>query len=346
MFLGVGYHPTWRLPLAFTGLACMFTWFNLVQFFEHSPKYYELILTLKMSAPRVLRFCIGVAPIFIGFAMFGVSFFSTYSELFKDLGSACVTLFALLNGDVIHDVFVDIYPAGAFISRLYLYTFVSLFIYAVLNIFIAIVEDGFFAAREIQRREVKRHLAERSKDSAEQDLFTLLNGPPVPIHFHTKPQWGTQLSFGSPRLSRGDSTYTLPRDFGSSLHLDYSAVAGNDQKEPMILKTGSFIFPDSTSSLLPTGSHRVSRKRAQNRRQLMEVLVTMQKSLNREFLVVVKAIVKTSTVPVRPPHNPTYFPCDFNDCIYCVLKQVFNESLKDLESSIYKEVQELKGLIM
>merc|ERR1719480_220648 len=109
----------------------MFTWFDLVQYFEHFPQYYTLIQTLKMSAPRVLRFFIGVIPLFIGFAMFGVSFFSTYSVLFKDLGSAYVTLFALINGDVIHDVFVDLHPAGAYISRIYLYVFNSLFIYAV-----------------------------------------------------------------------------------------------------------------------------------------------------------------------------------------------------------------------
>lgn len=76
----------------------------------------------------------------------------------------------------------------------------------------------------------------------------------------------------------------------------------------------------------------------------MKVLVSMQKSLNHEFLVVVKAIVQRSTVPVRPPHNPNYFPCDSDDCIYCILKQVFRESLKDLETSIHNEIRELKNL--
>lgn len=36
-----------------------------------------------------------------------------------------------------------------FISRVYLYTFISLFIYAVLNIFVAIVEDAFFASKAV-----------------------------------------------------------------------------------------------------------------------------------------------------------------------------------------------------
>merc|ERR1719510_2181317 len=136
----------------------MFTWFDLVQYFQHFPKYYEVIRTLKISAPRVMRFVVGVSPILFGFAMFGVAFFSTYSELFKDLGSAFVTLFALLNGDVIHDVFVDIYPADSIISRLYVYVFILLFIYAVLNIFIAIIEEGFLKSRFMQKQELKNHL--------------------------------------------------------------------------------------------------------------------------------------------------------------------------------------------
>merc|ERR1719285_998737 len=309
----------------------MFTWFDLVQFFEHFPKYYQLILTLKMSAPRVIRFFIGVIPLFVGFAMFGVSFFSTYSVLFQDLGSAYVTLFALINGDVIHDVFVDLHPAGAYISRIYLYAFNSLFIYAVLNCFIAIVEDGFFAARETQRRDLKKLLVEREKDAADQDFHAIFNGPPVPMQYHTK------QTKGSFQLSRENS------DFGSSFLLDVSTAGqGNDSKEALVQKS-PVSFNKSSVTLIPAGS-RVSRKRVQNRRQLMQVLVTMQKSYNKEFLMVVKTIVNKSTVSVRPPHNPDHFPCDFDDCIYCVLKQVFKESLKDLETSIHVEVQELKRL--
>jgi len=315
MFFGIGYQSTWRLPLALTGCGCMFTWFDLVQWFQHFPKYYELILTLKMSAPRVLRFCVGVSPIFVGFAMFGVSFFSTYSELFNDLGSAAVVLFALLNGDVIHDVFVDIHPAGAFISRLYLYIFVSLFIYAVLNIFIAIVEDGFFAAREIQRREVAKHLAERKKDKADQDYDTIFNAPPLPSHFHTPPL--------SPQLSLADSSDFFARDLGTY-----------DSKESLLKKSTVFSFPSPSEKFIPAGGHRVSRKEILNQRQLMNLLVTMQKSYNKDFLRMVEHIVRKSNVSVRPPHNPNYFPCDFDDCFYCILKQVFNESLKQLKMSI------------
>merc|ERR1719319_2034485 len=199
MFLGrADDDATWDYPLAFTGLACAFFWFGLVQYLEHFPNYYGLILTLRMSAPRVLRFVLGVAPVFIGFAMFGVAFFSPHSDLFSNLDTASVTLFALLNGDVIHDVFQDIYPAGRIISRVYLYTFIMLFIYAVLNIFIAIVEDGFFAAKRLKKIQLAEDLAERSAAPEDLNVFTLLSGPPVPNNMsqHT----------GSPAAKRGPAS--------------------------------------------------------------------------------------------------------------------------------------------
>lgn len=56
-----------------------------------------------------------------------------------------VTLFALLNGDDIHSVFDDLRHnyAWIWITRLYLFTFILLFITAVLNVFIFMVEDGY-----------------------------------------------------------------------------------------------------------------------------------------------------------------------------------------------------------
>ncbi|ETO27592.1 mucolipin, partial [Reticulomyxa filosa] len=51
----------------------------------------------------VLAFVVGVLPIFIGFACFGVAYFASFSSLFSSIDQAAVTLFSLLNGDSIHD---------------------------------------------------------------------------------------------------------------------------------------------------------------------------------------------------------------------------------------------------
>eukprot|EP00762_Andalucia_godoyi_P002933 ANDGO_04222.mRNA.1 hypothetical protein len=133
------------------GFGCLCSWVNLVRYFEFSPKLYILILTLRRGMPNVLRFVFGVAPVFLGYCIFGTIVFGAYVHAFESIGSSAVTLFAVLNGDRIWDTFADIYninPALGVISRIYLYTFICLFIYAVLNIFIHIMEEGFFSAKE------------------------------------------------------------------------------------------------------------------------------------------------------------------------------------------------------
>ena len=98
-----------RTRLYFLGLGCMMAWVNVVQYFEGAASYYVLITTLRKGMPRVARFLIGVLPVFLGYAMFGVAFFSTASDNFATVDAACVTLFSLLNGDVVHDIFDDLY---------------------------------------------------------------------------------------------------------------------------------------------------------------------------------------------------------------------------------------------
>lgn len=262
MFLGTSsVDSTWKAPLAFTGLACALSWFALVQFFEHFPNFYSLILTLRISAPKVLRYFLGAVPVFLGFAMFGVAMFSSYSEMFADLGAASVTLFAVLNGDVIHDVFKACLPAGPLISRAYLYCFICMFIYAVLNIFIAIVEDSYFSAKP------------KSKKPEDLKVVGLLHKRFIPNNLQ-----------------------------------DHTSKMTSSQKQ----------------------------------QQLMEVLGGMHGALNEEFLKRVHTIVSNTSVPVRPAHNPNYFPCDFEDCIHCLLRLVYLESLEAIKTSVQKEVERVK----
>jgi hypothetical protein len=60
-----------------------------------------------------------------------------------------VTLFALLNGDSILTIFDDLaakYPYPL-LTRVYLFVFVVLFITAILNTFIFIIEDAYHSAK-------------------------------------------------------------------------------------------------------------------------------------------------------------------------------------------------------
>lgn len=124
-----------------------------------------LILTLRKSSWRILKFLISSTPMLVGYALCGVALFSPYSIFvssnqlcpnlnifqFLDLDTTIVTLFALLNGDVVHSGFNNLAqdPHTFFLSRAYMYTFVVLFITAVRNVFIFIIQDGYHLAKVV-----------------------------------------------------------------------------------------------------------------------------------------------------------------------------------------------------
>lgn len=132
--------------------AVLLLWACLVGYLGHNRHIYSIVLTLKWGTPRVLQFLVGVSPIFIGYALFGTIYFGNKIAAFGSLSSSMTTLFAVMNGDIILDTF-DMFELHryALSGKIYLYSFISLFIYVVLNIFIAIVEEAFFATRSTKR---------------------------------------------------------------------------------------------------------------------------------------------------------------------------------------------------
>jgi len=118
-------------------------WVAAAQYLEYFPRFYLLIWTLKTGIPRVMQFFTGIAPFFIGYALLGMTLFGDQSDLFGSFSDTCCTLFSVVNGDSIHDVFKALafsFPLG----DIYLYIFIFLFMYVVLMSVIAIVEEAFF----------------------------------------------------------------------------------------------------------------------------------------------------------------------------------------------------------
>lgn len=133
------------------GLTTMAVWSCLAQYLAYFPKLYTLIASLRRALPNVIRFSIGALPFLIGYALCGTILFGSYSRYFRNLGASFVTLFAAANGDALHDTFDQIYghnPLVAWLSRVYMVTYIVLFTYTVLNIFIIIVEDSFYTVKE------------------------------------------------------------------------------------------------------------------------------------------------------------------------------------------------------
>jgi hypothetical protein len=128
------------------GFAAIGAWTCILQYLRYFHIYYLLIRTLTRAVPKCVRFVTGVFPILMGYALLGTCLFNQ-SAMFSSIGASIATLFSLLNGDIIRDTFSDICNLRPGLGEAYLYSFLCLFIYVVLHLFISIVEEAYFSAK-------------------------------------------------------------------------------------------------------------------------------------------------------------------------------------------------------
>eukprot|EP00127_Corallochytrium_limacisporum_P000121 Clim_evm4s5 gene=Clim_evmTU4s5 len=135
--------------------ALFMNWINLIRYFEWATEYYTLILAVRSSFFRTCRFIAATMPIFMAYAAAGVALFNGVGDDFGSLTDSSITLFALLHGDSILEVFrnladVEGDPFQVWLGRTFLLTFCTFFITMVLNVFIFIVEDGYQMAKDAE----------------------------------------------------------------------------------------------------------------------------------------------------------------------------------------------------
>ncbi|EER06591.1 mucolipin, putative [Perkinsus marinus ATCC 50983] len=121
-------------------------------FLVDRPDIYMRLNLFGVSAAIALifKFLVGVFPVYLSFVVCAVCLFGFHSHWFVSLGDSSTALFSLLNGDQIHDTFTNLKDVSVLGSRVFLYSFLALFIYVVLNIFITIAEDAFFTVKFMQ----------------------------------------------------------------------------------------------------------------------------------------------------------------------------------------------------
>ena len=103
---------------------------NTTRYLEFFPKYYVLMSTVAEGMPNVLRFIVGCMPLYLGYSVLGTVMFGRVSDDFASVRRTWVTLFSLLNGDSMLDVFDGVYTPGlgGLVSQVYLVTFICFFI--------------------------------------------------------------------------------------------------------------------------------------------------------------------------------------------------------------------------
>eukprot|EP00898_Chlorokybus_atmophyticus_P008821 jgi/Chlat1/8940/Chrsp94S08249 len=164
-----------------TGVSVLLGWIAIVQYFEFDKELAVFLSAIEMGCPYILRLIIATGPVFIGYAFFAWTMFGSFAEAFIDFGSAAVTLFCIANGDNIHDTFDQMSDGNRLIARLFVSTFVIFFIYAVLNVFIFVIEDAVQSTKaRVMAKQMRSWFTNNSllDDTLMQELLNPLNRSP------------------------------------------------------------------------------------------------------------------------------------------------------------------------
>ena len=134
------------------GFGCMSAYFCLVQYLDYSSRYSFILKTMTYALPIMLRTLVGILPIFIGFVLLATSLFST-AYRFRSPSFTAVTLYSMMNGDELQDVFRDLTSIAKLPALIFLYVWVFIGVAVITNTFVVIVEQGFSSTRHQSRFE-------------------------------------------------------------------------------------------------------------------------------------------------------------------------------------------------
>ena len=124
------------------GFGTFFAWINMMQYLRHNNDLFLFSNTILSTWSILLKYIVGILPIYFAYVFLGICFF-WQSGWFSDTYYSMMTLFAMLNGDTLIEIITDCTPFGTFAAMLYFYSFLVLFVCVILNIFIAIIENGY-----------------------------------------------------------------------------------------------------------------------------------------------------------------------------------------------------------
>ncbi|OQR69904.1 mucolipin-like [Tropilaelaps mercedesae] len=145
----------WASVLLGTGL--LLVWSGVLRYLGYFRTYNVLMLTLKKSAPNLMKFVICALILFMGYSICGWIVLGPHHMKFNTLSTSLECLYAITNGDDIFATFAlasDEYaghripPMIWWFARVYLYSFVILFICVVINLIYAVIVDAFDTIKE------------------------------------------------------------------------------------------------------------------------------------------------------------------------------------------------------
>ncbi|XP_063076469.1 mucolipin-3 isoform X2 [Engraulis encrasicolus] len=137
------------------GTSTLFVWIGVLRYLGFFPKYNILILTLRAAFPNVIRFSTCAVMIYLSYCFCGWIVLGPHHENFRTFNMVADCLFSLINGDEIYSTFIKLREKSYLVwlfSRAYVYSFISLFTYMVLSLFIALINDTYETIKQNQQK--------------------------------------------------------------------------------------------------------------------------------------------------------------------------------------------------
>ena len=160
------------------GFGVMLCYITIGKYLDYNTKYALLYQTLSHSIQNIIPFFVGILPIFIGFTFLGLLLFWN-SERFTNVTDVMKALYAIVNGDSIYDIIVDITDKNNFYGQVYGYLFTILFIIVVMNVFIAIIQEAYVSAKVVSQSQWIYSDLLKKMDSLENENIKNLNLPNI-----------------------------------------------------------------------------------------------------------------------------------------------------------------------
>lgn len=132
------------------GFGCFLIWASLGRHMTNLPPYDVAFRAISRGLPVVLQFAVGSAPLLMGFTTLGVALFAEETEKFKNLENGFLTLFSVMNGDIIFESARDM--KRGIIGHVYIIIFVVIFVYTIISTFVSIMQKAF-AEIESEKRQ-------------------------------------------------------------------------------------------------------------------------------------------------------------------------------------------------
>ncbi len=137
--------------------ACM-AWTSMVRYLRVSKDGSIVLETIKIVIFRIICFLLCVSFMFVGFFFCGWLALGPYNDKYKYPTSTSDTLFALANGDDITRTFQNVdsdHTTMWIYNRFFLASYIVIFLIVVLNVAIAMFNDGYEEIKKIHEKRDK-----------------------------------------------------------------------------------------------------------------------------------------------------------------------------------------------